>query len=162
MYWVVMFQALCPIKAEPPFSLSAGRSSGAQPHRYKCTRLIHHSLSEGSEGTVGIPDPDWLSGRGITQKDLGAIYGTYLYHLKFKLCAVLSRFTCVWLCDLWTVAHLAPLSMGFSRQEYWSGLPCRPPVGLPSSGIELISSACSCIAGWFFTHWATLEAQSLN
>ena len=27
----------------------------------------------------------------------------------------------------WTVAHQAPLSMGFSRQEYWSGLPCPPP-----------------------------------
>ena len=36
----------------------------------------------------------------------------------------------------WTVAHKAPLSMGFSRQEYWSGLPCPPPGGLPNPGIE--------------------------
>ena len=36
----------------------------------------------------------------------------------------------------WTVAHQAPLSMGFSRQECWSGLPCRPPGGLPNSGIQ--------------------------
>ena len=35
-----------------------------------------------------------------------------------------------------TVAHLAPLSMGFSRQEYWSGLPCPPPGDLPDSGIK--------------------------
>ena len=42
---------------------------------------------------------------------------------------VLSRFSCVWLfVILWTVAHQAPLSMSFSRQEYWSGLPC-PPQG---------------------------------
>ena len=41
------------------------------------------------------------------------------------------------LCDPWTVARQAPLSMGFSRQEYWSGLP-RPPSGdLPDPGIEL-------------------------
>ena len=39
---------------------------------------------------------------------------------------MLSLFSCVRL--LWTVAHQAPLSMGFSRQEYWSGLPCPPLV----------------------------------
>ena len=37
---------------------------------------------------------------------------------------------------LWTVAHLASVSMGFSRQEYWSELPIPPPAGLPDSGIE--------------------------
>ena len=37
---------------------------------------------------------------------------------------------------LWTVARQAPLSMGFSRQEYWSGLPCPPPEDLPNPGIE--------------------------
>ena len=36
----------------------------------------------------------------------------------------------------WTVARQAPLSMGFSRQEYWSGLPCPPPVDLPDPGIK--------------------------
>ena len=36
----------------------------------------------------------------------------------------------------WTVAHQAPLSMGSSRQEYWSGLPCPPPGSLPNRGIK--------------------------
>ena len=36
----------------------------------------------------------------------------------------------------WTVAHQAPLSKGFSRQEYWSGLPCLPPGDLPDPGID--------------------------
>ena len=36
----------------------------------------------------------------------------------------------------WTVTHQAPLSMGFSRQEYWSGLSCPPPKELPSLGIK--------------------------
>ena len=36
----------------------------------------------------------------------------------------------------WTVAHQAPLSMGSSRQEYWSGLPCPPPGSLPNGGIK--------------------------
>ena len=40
---------------------------------------------------------------------------------------------------LWTMALGAPLSMGFSRQEYWSGLLCSPPGDLPNPGIELMS-----------------------
>ena len=39
----------------------------------------------------------------------------------------------------WTIAHQAPLSMGFSRQEYWSGLPFPSPGDLPDPGIELRS-----------------------
>ena len=38
---------------------------------------------------------------------------------------------------LWTVARQAPLTMGFSRQEYWSGLPFPPPGDLPDPGMEL-------------------------
>ena len=44
--------------------------------------------------------------------------------------------SCLTLCDLWTVAHQAPPSMGFFRQEYWSGLPFPSPVDLPDPGIE--------------------------
>ena len=42
---------------------------------------------------------------------------------------------------LWTVAHQTPLSIGFSRQEYWSGLRCPPPGDLPDAEIELASPA---------------------
>ena len=42
---------------------------------------------------------------------------------------------------LWTVAHQPPLSMGFSRQEYWSGLPCPPPGHIPHPGIKFTSPA---------------------
>ena len=41
----------------------------------------------------------------------------------------------------WTIAHQAPLSMGFSRQEYWSGLPFPPPGDLPHPGIKPMSPA---------------------
>ena len=40
----------------------------------------------------------------------------------------------------WTIAHLAPLSMGFPRQAYWSGLPFPPPGDLPEPGMETFSS----------------------
>ena len=50
---------------------------------------------------------------------------------------VLSRFSFVQLfVTLWTVAPQSPLSMGFSRQEYWNELPCPPPGDLPYPGIE--------------------------
>ena len=51
----------------------------------------------------------------------------------------------------WTVAHQAPLSMGFSRQEYWSGLPFPPPGNLPDPGNEPISPEFPALAGRFFT-----------
>ena len=52
----------------------------------------------------------------------------------------------------WTVAHQAPLSMGVSRQGYWSGLPFPSPGDLPDPGIENESPLhVSCIAGRFFT-----------
>ena len=43
---------------------------------------------------------------------------------------------CPTLATPWTVAHQAPLPMGFSRQEYWSGFPCPPPEDLPNPGTE--------------------------
>ena len=51
----------------------------------------------------------------------------------------------------WTVAHQAPLSMGFSRQEYWSGLPFPPPEDIPNSGMEPQSLVSPALAGGFFT-----------
>ena len=48
----------------------------------------------------------------------------------------------------WTVARQAPLLMGFSRQEYWSGLPFPSPGDLPNPGIKPVSPA---LAGKFFT-----------
>ena len=51
----------------------------------------------------------------------------------------------------WTVAHQAPLSMGFFRQEYWSRLPFSTPGGLPNPGIEPMSLSSPALAGRFFT-----------
>ena len=67
-----------------------------------------------------------------------------------------NDFSRVWLFETaWTVAHQAPLSMGFSRQEYWSGLPFPSPGDLPKPGIELESPA---LAGGFFTISTSWEA----
>ena len=61
---------------------------------------------------------------------------------------MLSCFSPVWLfVILWTAAYQDPLNMGFSRQEYWSGLPCPPPGDLLNPGIICCDP---CIAGRFF------------
>ena len=51
----------------------------------------------------------------------------------------------------WAVARQAPLSVGFPRQEYWSGLPFPPPGDIPEPGIEPESPAASALAGRFST-----------
>ena len=48
--------------------------------------------------------------------------------------------------------------MGFSRQEYWSGLPCPPPGDLPDPGIKLVSVVSAALAGGFLTSKGTWEA----
>ena len=75
----------------------------------------------------------------------------------------LSRFHCVQLCvTSWTVALQAPLSMGFSRQEYWSGLPCPPPGDLPDPGIKPTSLMSPALAGGFFTTSTIWDSESLS
>ena len=59
----------------------------------------------------------------------------------------------------WTVALQAPLSMQFSRQEYWSGLPFPPPGDLPNPGIKPVSPTSPAVAGEFFTTSSTWEAR---
>ena len=76
------------------------------------------------------------------------------------LCKLLS---CVRFCATpWTVAHQAPVSMEFSRQEYRSGLPCSPPGDLPHPGIETASLKSPALAGRFFTTRATWEARNVH
>ena len=57
------------------------------------------------------------------------------------VCACVSDSRVRLFAALWTVACQAPLSMGFSRQEFWSGLPCHPPGDLPVPGIDPVSLA---------------------
>ena len=73
---------------------------------------------------------------------------------------VLSHFSDVWLfVTLWTVAREPPLSMGLSRQEYWSGLPFPSPGDLPDPGIKPTLLMSVAVAGGFFTASATWKAH---
>ena len=66
--------------------------------------------------------------------------------------------SCVWLfVTPWTVAHQAPLSMGYCRQEYWSRLPFSSPQDLPNPGIKPESLKSPELAGRFFTTSSTIN-----
>ena len=72
--------------------------------------------------------------------------------LYIKITSVLSHFSHVELfATPRTIAQQAPLSMGFSKQEYWSALPCPPPGDLPNPGIKPVSLMSPALAGSFFT-----------
>ena len=81
----------------------------------------------------------------------------FQYYLVKSLCAcMLSCFSHVQLfVTLWTVAHQAHLFMGFSRQEYWSRLPCSPPGDLPNPGIKPVSPAAPALQddSLWLSHW---------
>ena len=67
--------------------------------------------------------------------------------------------SCPALCDAWTVAHQAPLSMGLSRQEYWSGLPSPPPGDFPDPMIKPTSpvSPALQVDSLPLSHWGSPE-----
>ena len=78
-------------------------------------------------------------------------------------CVVLSHFSRVWLfAASWSEALLAHLSMGFSRQEYWSILPCSPPRDLPDPGVKPKSLVSPALANRFFTTGTTWEAYIIH
>ena len=89
----------------------------------------------------------FYSGGNFTELDVATSWGQLFSLLKFYVCVCM-----LWLFETtWTVVYQAPLSMGFSRQEYWSGLPFPSPGDLPDPGIEPMSLTCPALAGGFFT-----------
>ena len=84
------------------------------------------------------------------------ILNVIFLEMKIKACVLLR----IWLFAIpWTVAHQAPLSLGLSWQEYWSGLRFPPPGDLPDPEIEAVSPR---LLHWqqVLSHWATWEAPS--
>ena len=84
----------------------------------------------------------WVRNWRILMGNLRACMLSWFYHVRL-------------FATPWTVARQAPLSVGFSRQEYWSGLPCPPPGDLPDPGMEPESFMSPTLADRFFTAGAT-------
>ena len=103
---------------------------------------------------------DWATNTFLRKQEEGTCN---LNKRQLRSHKMLSHFSCIWLCaTLWTVASQAPLPMGFSRQEYWSELPCPPPGDPPDLRIKPQSLMSLALAGRFFTTSTTWEALSQN
>ena len=113
------------------------------PDRYRCTMVDQKKKRERIRASVeGSPEPAALvqtqGGRFKILSSQNPIQSTKNRE-KPSVC-VLSHFSRIRLFGTpWTVAHQAPLSMGFSRPEYWSGSPYPSPGDLPNPGIEPVS-----------------------
>ena len=103
-----------------------------------------------STGLQGVRH-DWATSLSLIISERHVL--TILLLLLFRWSVVSDSFA-----TLWTAAHQASLSVGFSRQEYWSGLPCSSPGDLPNRGIKPASPVSLALAGRYFTTSATWEA----
>ena len=89
---------------------------------------------------------------------LWTVFWCMCLHAKLLICVQLFA-------TPWTVVHQAPLSMGFSRQEYWNGLPCPPPGDLPDSGIKptsLISTRTGRQALYYYHHLGSPTGKKMK
>ena len=112
-----------------------------------------------NEWTVG-----WLrKGCGRAHVGVAPCSVSDLFDLEMCVC-VLSRFSCVQLCDPMDCGPPGSSVHGSSRQGDWSGLSCPPPGGLPDSGTEPVSLRSPALAGGFFTTsavWEDLETDDI-
>ena len=96
------------------------------------------------------------------QTPVSHIAGRFFIVWSTMHACMLSHFSCAQLfATQGTTIHQTPLSLGFSRQEYWNGLPCPSPEYLPDPGIKPTSLLSPALAGRFFTTSATWGATEL-
>ena len=108
-----------------------------------CSRIIY---SDEEEASMYLPLPSPFSQRLLKGILLPLTKWVHAF-TRIHACG-LSCFSRVWFfVTAWAVAHQAPLSLRFSRQEYWSGLSCSPLKDLPNPGIKLMSLTSPALAG---------------
>ena len=112
--------------------------------RKKSISLIH-DFSVKVTLSPKVLNIDWFwKRRGKTKLATICINQKYTY-------SALGHFSCIWLfLTLWIIACQAPLSIGFSRQEYWAGWPFPPPGVCPNSGIKTVSVKSPALVGELF------------
>ena len=137
-------------------------SSGGQKSEIKMSAGLHSPKTLGDHPFLPLPSSDGCPSIPglvaysfqICLHDPSPLY-VYLFSsvcLFYKdVCMSAKSLVSDSFVTLWTVALQAPLSMGFSRQEYWSGLPCPSPGDLPNPETEPGSPASPTLAGVFFT-----------
>ena len=128
---------------------SWGRAEAPEEQRQPTRMLVKLLRRQG----ILMPTPITLSKESLKLKILIKGIVTCTLPIGKHVCVLCGQSLChvQLFAAPWTVAHQAPLSMRFSRQEYWSGLPYSPPGDLPNPGIKLQPLASPILAGGFFT-----------
>ena len=134
--------------------------------------LIFMSQNSGFQGKVGsLPYFVWNLTLGfiaernfITFPIIISPHATeiFLYHLALRSCVYSVAKSCPTVWEPMTVAGQAPLSMGYSREEYWSELPFPSQGDFTASGMETGSLASHAMANQILYQWARCEAQPLS
>jgi len=125
-------------------SLSPGACSNSCPFSWWCHPTISSSVIPFSSCPQSFPASGFFP--------MSLLFASTWWYF---VCVCVCVCVCVWRhfsCDqlfvtLWAITHQAPLSMEFSRQEYWSGLPCPPSGDLPDQGIEPTSLMSPALVG---------------
>ena len=95
----------------------------------------------------------------VVQVPCDSVSQSSINFVSLSVCVCVLLLSCVqFFATLWTVAHQGSLSMDFSREEYWSGLPFPTPGDLPDQGIEPVFPV-SCIGRCILYHCATWETH---
>ena len=153
--WVCVCVCVCSVMSDSLWSHGLYNLLGSFVHGISQVRILEcvsHCLLQGVFLTQRL-NLHLLLGRQILY------YEHYQRSPSTHWGRAMSLPSCLTLCDPGTVDLQAPLSMGFSRQEYWSGLLCPPPGDLPNPGMEPSVRRSPPSAGGFFTAsapWETL------
>ena len=132
----------CPCQLSPPLPSTGVRKGHSLFCPFAWTKML--CTERVGLPTSGVCPPLWQFLPRSDEKSADTVC--------FVPCAMPSRFSRVRLfVTPWTAAHQAPLSLGFSRHEYCSGLPCPSPGDLPDPGIKPTSPVSPALAGGFFT-----------
>ena len=139
--------------------------------RFRCVQLFatlrtvisQTPLSMGffrQEHWSGVPwPPPWVFPTQGALMSPALTGGFFTPSTTWEATKLMCMLSCIQLfANLWTVAFQAPVSVGFSRQEHWSGLPCPAPADLPAPGIEPPPPGAPALQTFLY-HRATGEAQ---
>ena len=111
----------------------------------KLTSVVSDSVRPHRRQPIRLPLPGIFQARTLEWVAI-SFSNAWKWKVKGKSLIHVQLFT-----TPWTATHQAPLSMGFSRQEYWSGVPLPPLGDLPDTGIEPVSLESPALTGGLFT-----------
>ena len=145
--------------ARPPCPSPTPR---VHPNSCALSQWCHPTISSSVVPFSSCPQSFPASGSfQMSQLYLKKLLVSTVQQSKPSMCILLSCFSCVHLYEtLWTIGWQAPLSMGFSGQEYWSGLSCPPPGDLSNPEIESMSLTSPAVAGRFLLPTPTGKPKS--